>query len=986
MKQILAVFLFISAVSAGLAQNRVVEGKVTALEDGQSLPGVNVIVQGTAKGAATDVEGHYRIELAPGESALNFTFIGYKTQSVPVGERTTIDVVLELDTKTLEEVVVVAYGTQKKSDLTGSVSSLRGSDLIKIPALDPTMALQGKLAGVQVTSSSGAPGSQPIVRIRGTGTFNDASPIYVVDGVIVQDIGFINSNDIQSMEVLKDASATALYGSRGANGVILVTTKLGKNGQSPVLSFSADYNIQNQTKRIDLLNGAQFATVANDITPGSYNNVNLVPNTNWQNLIFRKAPIQNYQFSASGSSDKMQYYVGVGYFKQEGIIPKSSYERITIRFNNVYHFNKSIRFGNNITFAPYQQQNTNGNVVFTAYRAQPVITPYDAAGNYNPVPNVGNPLADIQYTNSYSKGLRTVGNFYGEVDFLKSFTFKSSFGVDMVYNKGKDFTPVFFVSPQQQNSISTLNKNWSDRISWLWENTLTYNKELGKHRINALGGYTMQESSSENIGLQGRNIIRDSQDFWYINGSNIYPQQTTNLPDNNQNYAMKSLLARVNYTYDNRFLFTASYRNDASSKFPKNNRSGNFPSFAVGWNVINENFMKSIAFLSNLKVRASWGILGNDKIPYSRQYSSVVNDASVVLGGVLLPGQTYGVSGNPGVKWESTHQTDIGLETGFLDGRLTAELDYYQRTTKDILIDLDIPGYLGNGSGAKITYNAAEVRNRGFELTLGWNGEVNKDFRYHIGANGTTVANSTLSVNGVGGSNDYLIGGNNSTTRTTPGAPIGSFYGYQTNGLFQNAAELAAYPHRSDAQAGDLRFVDTNHDNKLDDADRTNLGSPIPTLLYGFNLGTTYKSFELSIDINGVSGNKIYNGKETVRPDLYNFEKHAFNRWTGEGTSNSEPRATSGGYNWLPSSRFIQDGAFIRLRSVTLGYNLPGTWLQRVRVKSARFYLRGTNLLTHSKFTGYTPEVASSNPINNGIDYGTYPLPAVYSAGLNVTF
>src|SRR5258706_3057883 len=456
------------------------------------------MVQGTAKGTATDIEGRYRLELGPGDNNLSFSFIGYKTTTVTVGERSTLDAILEQDTKTLEEVVVVAYGTQKKSDLTGAVSSLRGSDLSKIPALDPSMALQGKVAGVQVTNSSGAPGSQPIVRIRGTGTFNDSSPIYVVDGVIVQDIGFVNSNDIQSMEVLKDASATALYGSRGANGVILVTTKQGKKGQAaPTISFSGDYSVQNQQKRIDVLNGPQFATIVNEITPGTYNNVALVPNTNWQNLIFRKAPIQNYQFSISGSSEKMQYYVGFGYFKQDGIIRKSNYERITLRINNVYHFSKSIRFGNNITFAPYQQKNTNGNVVFTTYRAQPVITPYDAAGNYNPVPNVGNPLADIDYTNSFAKGLRTVGNFYGEIDFLKGFTLKSSFGVDMIHSTGKDFTPVFFVSPQQQNSLSTLNKNWGDRLSWLWENTLTYNKESGKHKDNVLGSYTMQESYSD---------------------------------------------------------------------------------------------------------------------------------------------------------------------------------------------------------------------------------------------------------------------------------------------------------------------------------------------------------------------------------------------------------------------------------------------------------------------------------------------------------
>jgi len=1007
MKQFLPVFLFLLVTSSAWAQDRAVEGKVTALEDGQALPGVNVLVTGTSRGTATDVDGHYRLELEPGENTLQFSFIGYKTQSIAIAGRTTIDMVLELETKNLEEVVIIGYGTQNKSDLTGAVSSVRGADLTRIPALDPTMALQGKVAGVQVTSSSGAPGSQPVVRIRGVGTFNDSSPIYVVDGVIVQDIAFLNSSDIQSMEILKDASSTAIYGSRGANGVILITTKQGKKG-APTISLSGDYSIQNQQKRINLLNGQQFATVVNEINPGTYNNINAVPNTNWQNQIFRKPfwplsnAIMNYQFSASGSSDKIQYYVGVGYFKQEGIIPKSSYERLTIRFNNTYQLSNSIRFGNNLTFAPYQQQNTNGNVVFTAYRAQPVITPYNSSDYYNPVPNVGNPLADINYTNSFSKGLRTVGNVFGEVSFLKGFTFKSSFGVDMVYNKGQDFTPVFFVSPQQQNSLSILNKSWGDRTSWLWENTLTYNKEIGKHRINALGGYTMQESTSENVKLQGRNITRDSPDFWYVNSNNIYPTANAstdtdiNAVDPSQNYSMMSLLARANYTFDNRFLLTATFRRDGSSKFAKNNRYGNFPSFAAGWNVINENFMRTVTFLSNLKVRGSWGIIGNEKIDYTKQFSAVLNGIGAVFGGTLFPGQTYGVTGNPNLKWESTYQTDLGLEIGFLNDRLTIETDYYRRDTKDILIALPVPGYLGNGSGALVTYNAGEVLNRGFELTVGWKGDINKDWSYHVGANATTIYNRTLKVNGVGGSSDYLYGlfAGKAVTQTTPGAPLGSFFGYQTAGVFQNAADVAATPHLAGTVPGDLKFADTNHDGAITDADRVNLGSAIPSLLYGVNLGTSYKSFDLSMDVNGVSGNKIYNGKETIRPDLYNFEAHVWNRWTGDGTSNTEPKATSGGNNWLPSSRFIQSGAYIRLRSITLAYNLPSSFLKKGAFKSARCFLRGTNLFTHSKFTGYTPEVSgntapganSTSPLVSGIDAGTYPLPAIYSVGLNMTF
>jgi TonB-linked SusC/RagA family outer membrane protein len=990
-----SLLLLINSVVFG-QQN--VRGRVTSKEDNQPVPGVNVLIQGTAQGAATDLDGKFNLSLAENQKVLIFSFVGYQTQTIDVGTRSVIDVELVADVQSLAEVVVVGYGLQRKSDLTGAVTSVKGSDLVKIPSLNPTQALMGKVAGVQVTNTSGAPGSSPVIRIRGVGTFNNSSPIYVVDGVILDDISFLNSSDIQSMEVLKDASSTAIYGSRGANGVIIVTTKIGAKGtESSTINMSADYSIQHLQKRIDLLSGSEFANVVNEITSGSFNNVSAVPNTNWQDLIYRDAPIQNYQFSASGSSSKLQYYIGAGYFRQDGIIPKSNYERLTIKLNNIFHLSKNIRLGNNITIAPSQQQNTNSNSVFVVYRAQPVITPYQTSGSYSPVPGVGNVLADIEYTNSFAKNLRTVGNIYAEADFLKAFTFKSSFGVDVEYNKLKNFTPVFFVSPQQQATYSTLSKNWNDRLSWLWENTVSYNKELGKHRVNAVAGYTMQDITSEQLSLQGRDIARSTQDFWYINPNNIYSQQTKDEVDLDQNYSMMSVLGRLNYTYDDRFLFTATFRRDGSSKFSKENRYASFPSFALGWNIINEKFMQSFTKVTNLKLRASWGIIGNEKINYLQQYSVVANGVNAILGTseAITPGLTYAAAGNPNLKWESTHQTDVGLEAGFFNNALTAEIDYYSRATKDILIALPVPGYLGNGDGATVTYNAAEVLNRGIELNLGYRGQITKDFGYKVGMVGTSVHNQTQKVSGTGGSDDYLYGRFAGTivTKTEKGIPIGSFYGYQADGIFQNQAELDAYPHRSDAGVGDVRYVDTNHDNVLNDDDRVNLGSSIPKFLYGVNLEGTYKSFEVSLDFNGQNGNKIFNGKETIRPDLYNFEQHVINRWHGEGTSTTEPRASSGGYNWLPSSRFIQNGSYVRLRSVTFAYSVPKAISEKLKMKSLRVYVRGTNVFTKSKFTGYTPEIASysvdgrsTSPLLNGIDAGAYPVPSIYSVGLNVTF
>lgn len=984
------IYLIISILPITIfAQTKNVTGKVISSEDGQSLPGVNVVVEGTAKGTVTDVNGQFALELKDTESTIVFSFVGFLTQRVNVGQRNTIDITLVIDSKTLDEVVVIGYGTVKKSDLTGSVTSLKAEDITAVPAVSPLQSLQGKIPGVLITSGSGAPGQGPIVRIRGTGTFNNANPIFVVDGVILDDINFLNAGDIESYDVLKDASATAIYGSRGANGVIVVTTKKAVKGQAaPTINFSANYSVQQLQKKIDLLEGREFAIIANEISPGSYNNVDAVPNTDWQDLIFQSAPIQDYQFSVAGASEKIQYYIGLGYFNQEGIIPKSSYERVTLKFNNTYHLNNRVRLGSNLSFTPYKQQNTNGNAPFVVYRSQPTIAPFQSDGSYSPVPGVGNVLADIEYTNSFDKGIRSVNNFFGEVDILEGLTFRSSIAVDMEYRKNTSFTPEFFVNPQQQNSMSRLGKSFGDRLSWLWENTMSYNKDIGKHRLGSVVGYTMQESSSENFSAVGENILRDASDFWYLNPDNINGDLVNNSVDAGQNYSMLSYLFRTNYTYDNRYLFTVTFRRDGSSKFRKENRFSNFPSLALGWNVINENFLQDIEILSNLKVRASWGIIGNEKIEYRRQYSPVVNGVGAVFGynENVFPGSTYGVIGNQNLLWEDTYQADAGLELGFFEDRLTAEIDYYHKNTKGILIDLPIPGYLGNGDGATITYNAAEVINKGIEYSIAWQSEWN-EIRYRIGTIGTTIHNEATKVFGTGGDGDRLFNGAGIvTTATSPGVPLGSFYGYVTDGIFQNENELNAYPHQSGAQVGDLRFLDINDDGVLNSDDRTNLGSPIPTFIYGFNLELGYKAFDFSADFQGQTGNKIYNAKETVRPDLYNFEQHVFDRWRGEGTSNSEPRATAGGYNWQPSTRFIQDGSFFRLRTVRIGYKIPTSLSDRIKMKSARVYVGGTNVFTLTDFTGYSPEVASNSAIDNGIDSSTYPVSAIYSAGINLTF
>jgi TonB-linked SusC/RagA family outer membrane protein len=965
-------------------------------EKNAPLPGVAVVVKNTQKGIYTEADGNYLLTVTS-KDTLVFSMLGMKTQVIPVGDKTVLNVKMVEEAQAVPEVVVIGYGTVKKSDLTGSVGTIKTADLTRITSLNPEQGLQGKVTGVQVTSTSGAPGALPEVRIRGVGTFNNSSPIYVVDGVIVDDISFLNSADIASMEILKDASATAIYGSRGANGVILVTTKTGEKGENKAtFSYSGEYSQQILAKKIALLTGKEYAIVVNEITP-TYNNVDLVPNTDWQSLVFHPASIQSHQLSASGATESSQYYVSIGYFRQNGIVDKSSYERITVKLNNTYDLTKNISLGNFLTITPYKQQNAP-NVTYSAYRARPDLVPYNPDGSFAQIYNVGNPLADLLYSNDYNKGVRGVGNIYAEATIAKSFKVRTSFGMDAAYNQNISFTPAYYVSPQQQNLLNSLNKGNGHNITWLWENTLTYNKQFGVHNIDAVGGYTMQEASSENFSISGRNIIRTSPDFWYINPLYIYDPNNnvntlsaiSNTVDPNLYFSMISYLFRVNYTYNSKYILTATFRRDGSSKFSGNNRYGNFPSFAAGWIVSREDFMKKYPIITNLKLRGSWGIIGNDKIAYDKQYSLTTSMVTVLgIPPAVNSATTYSVSGNPDLKWESTQQADGGVEIGLLKNRLLGEFDYYNRVTKDILIPLSTPDYLGNGQGAKVDFNAASITNSGFEGKITWRDKTGK-LSYTISVNGSTLKNKVLKVGGSSGIDSVLFGGYLSSgipvTQSRVGLPIGAFYGYKTNGLFQTTADLNAYPHLSTAVPGDLRIVDVNKDGKIDGNDRTYIGSPIPKFLVGLNFDAEYKGFDFSFDIQGVYGNKLFNAKEVVRPDPYNWEKHVLGAWTGPGTSNSEPIASYGGNNYLPSDKFVQNGSFTRLRNVTLGYTIPSLLTKKIYIRQLRIYIKGSNIFTIARFTGYTPEIGSGDVLSNGIDYGTYPVTSVYSFGINLTF
>lgn len=992
MRKLIPALLFLIFTLPSFAQSVTIKGIVTDKADGSTLPGVSVLLKNTTTGTVTDIDGYFEILLPnvmPADSVV-FSYVGYLTQSFAVTDISgDLNVSMQSNAEILDEIVVVGYGTQKKSDLTGSVSSVRGADITKIPSASPEQALQGKVSGVQVSSVSGEPGVAPIVRIRGVGTLNNASPIFVVDGVILTDISFLSSADINSIEVLKDASATAIYGSRGANGVIIISTKKGNagGGDYQTINVSAEYSLQHLEKKIDVLDGKEFAEVVNIINPGTYNNIDRVDNTDWQDLIFNDyAPMHNYHASVAGASGKHAYYFGAGYFLQDGIIDKSGYERLSIKLNNEYTLTKFLKLGSDLTFAP-ETKEIGAEVVSSAYRAWPTSVPYNDDSSFAEVLGSGNPLAAIEYTNNTKRTLRSVGNFYGDVTLLKGLVFRSSYGFDISYDQSKNFTPVFFVSPSQSNDLNDLAIDHYTYKNWLWENTLSYDKTFGDHHLNLLGGITAEKTTIETLHAGIQNLIGEDPSLWYLDAGEINYLVANN---GGEITTIESFLGRVNYVFREKYLVTASVRRDGSSKFGVNNKWGTFPSVALGWNISNEKFLSSNKTITNLKLRASYGVIGNEKIPWYRQFSLVDNSINTVFGSdeELNQGATYGVSGNPDLKWESTTQTDAGLEIGLLNDKITAEFDFYNKITDGILVDLLTPGHLGNGSFATETFNAAKVLNRGFEFNLAWNDDIGK-LHYRLAALGATVHNEVLALGAEEGSNSFIPSGslNNGqlVTRTVVGQSIGEYYGYQVIGVFQTADEVASSAIIAGQQPGDLKFADLNGDGIIDDEDRTFIGSYIPDIVYGFSLELLYQKFSFSFDFSGQSGNEIYNGKNAVRPDLYNFEAAVIDHWDGEGSSNTEPRPTAGGSNYEPSDYFIQDGSFLRLRSTTLSYAIGPKIISGSPLK-ASVYLRGTNLFTFSEYTGYTPEIGSENALASGIDLGVYPITSVYSLGINLNF
>ncbi len=1007
MKKLIFSQLFLLVSFAAFAQTMTVQGKVSDAKTNETLVGASVVVKGTTNGTLTNIDGNFTLDKVPPNGTLTFSFVGYISQDVAVGSQKTINIVLEEEDATLRELVVVGYGTQKKSDVTGAISSVKGKDIASIATPSVAQALQGKVAGVLVTPASGSPGASAVIRIRGTGTLNNSSPFYVIDGLLSDDISFVSPNDVESIEVLKDASATAIYGSRGANGVIIVTTKKGKSGK-PVIGLSSYYGSQDLVKRIPLANATEYATLRNQAAKNAGSATIPYPNpssfgegTDWQNEIFRTAPMQNVNLSARGGNDMMTYSISGDYFKQEGILQNGDYERLSLRINNEYKLNKFIKIGHNLALIN-TKNNYAAGTIYNAYYAPPTVAPIDSLGKFGNTTSdgsVGNPVAQRYYERyNNGSGFRTAGNAYIDINLFKGLTFRSNFGLDLSNNEAKRFVPVFRVTDIQKNDINSLSASRSKGINKLWENTATYDNTFGKHHVNLLAGVTAQTNddwflggSATNLPGDVNNIAGNIEDLLYLRAGTA----GFTITESSNGWRMFSQLYRINYGYNDKYLLTASTRIDKSSKFGKNKRTGIFPSFSIGWRLKEEDFLKNVDWVSALKLRGSFGVTGNDKIDQNSKSPPVTDKLDAIFGASekFFPGATITRLANPNLHWEETKQVNFGFEAGFLNNRLTTEIDWYKRTTSDILSALPIPGFIGASDPPVV--NSASVFNQGFDINLGWRDRLKQGFGYNANVIVSTVHNEVIDLGP--GKTEIFSGsvgeGGKLGSRTINSLPIGGYYGYQVAGIYQNAEDLAKYPKRvgetpgKDVFAGDLRYADLNGDGVITDKDRTYLGSPIPTLTYTFNLGADFKGIDFSIQISGVTGNKVMNAKRLARFSTGNFEKTFLNGWNGEGTSNFEPRVTIGGRNYEVSDRFIEDGSFTSIRNAQIGYTLPLSISRKMKMSNFRIYVSATNLKMWTKYTGYTPEIVNGDDsFSVGIDRGVYPVAKTVTVGVNVGF
>ena len=996
-----SLFLLVCLVLSGttvFAQEKTVTGVVTDSFN-EPLIGASIVVQGTTNGVITDLDGKYSIKVTPG-ATLQFSYVGMEKQSIKVGNQSIINVQLKDDSQMLAETVVIGYGSAKKRDLTGSITNIKGDEIANKPVANPLSALQGKVAGVQVINS-GRAGEDPEIRVRGTNSINGYKPLYVVDGLFNDNINFLNPQDIESMEILKDPSSLAIFGVRGANGVIIITTKKAKVGQTRV-NINGSFGFKSVPNQIEMVDAAGFKELYNEQLRNEGNPefdfTGWNGNTNWQDEIFQTGFITNNNVSITGASEKHSFYLGAGYAYEQGNIKNEKYSKITLSVSNEYKLTDNFRVGFQFNGARILPADTK--TVTTAVRATPVATVFnDQYGLYTTLPEfqkaqMNNPMVDVDLkaNTTRAENYRGSGNVYAEWDFLKHFQFKAMFSRDYASNNSRKFTPIIQVyDASAEGNIVTLGdgktgvsqakqtemKTQSDYL-------LTYTNTWGDHSLTATAGFTTYYNKLENLGAaraQGVGlVIPDNPDKWYVS---IGDAGTSTNESTQWERATVSMLGRILYNYKGRYLFNGSFRRDGSSAFSyTGNQWQNFYSVGAGWLISEEEFMKDITWLDMLKLKGSWGTLGNQNLDKAYPAEPLLSNAySAVFGtpSAIYPGYQLSYLPNATLRWEKVEAWEVGAEANFFRNRLHLEGVYYKKTTKDLLAE--VPGISGTVPGIG---NLGSIENKGIELAINWRDQIG-DWNYSIGGNLTTIKNKVLSLVQEGYS---IISGDKSQSYTMAGFPIGYFYGYKVEGVYQNQAEIDNSPKNTLATVtpGDLKFVDVDGNGEITPADRTMIGDPTPDVTYGINFSVGYKNWELGVDMMGQAGNEIYRTWDNYHWSQFNFMKQRLNRWHGEGTSNSQPLLNmKHTINNLNSEYYIEDGSFFRIRNVQLAYNFDKTLLSRIGVQALKLYANIQNLKTWKHNTGYTPELGGT-AIAFGVDNGSYPMPVVYTFGFNLTF
>lgn len=987
-----------------------IKGRVIDKDTREPLIGVSVVLKSSSfKGTVTDIDGNFTLNTTIG-TELEISYIGYKTVLVQATDNMLVE--LASEATALDEVVVVGYGTMKKSDLTGSISSVKGEELTKQSSPNVIAALAGRAPGVRVVSSGAVDGSTKI-RIRGVGTVNNSDPLYVVDGFPTSDISYIAPTDIESLEVLKDASATAIYGSRGANGVILITTKKG-SVQKTNVAVNVFWGLRNASKYLDVLDAVDYAHArieaynAADMDFSSdtkafidYAIQNNKKGTDWQKVVTQTGIVQNYNIAVNGGNERVRYNLSGTYSDEEGVVKNSYVDKLFLKFNTEYKITKAVTFGSDISFVNWDGSaselgNLYGASLSWASRMAPIYPVYDQNGNWQKTGGMN--AARLNDFEKYRKnhGNKFVGNFSLNIDILKGLSFKSTFGADYNLGRYSSYYPVFYVSQTERNDESSVTETRSSSLSWVWSNVANYNFNIGKiHSFNLMAGTEASYGSSESISATAYDVP-ENEYMHYISAAKSDVYQASS---GQSRSSIFSAFFRLNYTFDNRYLLTATIRSDASSRFAKENRVGYFPSMSLGWNIKEESFLEDFQPLSQLKLRAGWGQVGNQSSIGIGEYLSLIdNGLRYVLGDQVYEGRLPMDLSNPNLKWEIAEQFNIGADIAFFDNKLRLNADYFIKKTKDMIVRMPVPSFVGAGSPYG---NVGTMENRGLEFNIEHENRIG-NIKYNVGLNLSFIKNEVTDLGGAGAMDATAYDRFGSTFRTEVGREIAYYRGLKTDGIFNTQEEIDNYVHinadgtkqliQPNAVPGDLKFVDVDGSGAIDEKDLTYLGSYMPDFSGGLNLGLEYKNFFISVFSDFVYGNEIANlNNYELRSGLGTniLQSYYDNRWTPETPNNNEPRLTaSPGDNVKFSDFYIEDGSFFRIRNLQVGYDFPKSWIQKVRLNKARLYVSVDNLCTFTKYGGYNPDIADQygDPLKAGGDTGAALLPRTVSFGINLNF